>query len=201
MTRHLGIQTLTGGSDSDFFRKLCAHKNPKQLTPTKRDRLPVILALDPGHTTGIAILQGPRLLNYGQLNTTKLTSQSLTDLEALFQRSFQLAGELHSHLAVVIEDYRIYSWKSEEHEWSDVYVARLIGFIMSVCVRMNIEPTFRLAQNAKGFVTDEKLKRLGWYVAGWQHSRDAIRHVVYHALFDEAYINKLKRLSGTTEGR
>lgn len=194
MVRHLGIHSLNTGSDSDFFRKLCAHKNPKQLTPTKQGRLPVILAIDPGHTTGIALVQGARLSHYGQLDTTKLSTATLQRIEHLFELALTAADRHHSHLAVVIEDYRIYSWKSEEHEWSDVYVARLIGFIMSVCVRLNIEPTFRLAQNAKGFVTDEKLKRIGWYITGWQHSRDAIRHAIYHALFDNEYINKIKKL-------
>lgn len=196
MVRHLGLNSVN--LKSDFFMKLARVKNPKQIHQDSSGNVPVVLALDPGHTTGVAVLEGGILRYYGQIDTATLTMQSLQRIEYVFEKARALGGPGQIFFDVVIEDYRIYSWKSEEHEWSEVYVARLIGFIMSVCVRLGIKPTFRLAQNAKGFVTDDKLKTMNWYFPGWQHSRDAIRHAVYHVLFDNTYVERCSKLTHNT---
>lgn len=177
---------------SPFARKLIQVKNPNHLKHNN-----IVLALDPGYTTGIAVIHGDRLIMYGQMNTRKLDLLTYKDIERILDEYLSLWDintDIHTmcKFEMVVEDYRIYSWKSEEHEWSDVYVARLIGFIQAMCVQRSIEFRLRLAQQAKGFVTDEKLKKMGWYQRGLPHARDAIRHALYHTLFDNKYIGKDK---------
>jgi len=40
-----------------------------------------------------------------------------------------------------------------------------------------------MAQHAKQWWTDEKLKRFGIYPKGLKHGRDALRHLLYYMLF------------------
>ena len=177
---------------SPFARKLIQVKNPNHLKHES-----IVLALDPGYTTGIACIQGDTLRMYGQMNTRKLDLLTYKDIERILDEYLSLWDvntDIHTmcKFQLVAEDYRIYSWKSEEHEWSDVYVARLIGFIQAVCVQRGVTMHLRLAQHAKGFMTDDKLKRMGWYQRGLPHARDAIRHALYHTLFDTTYTGKDK---------
>jgi hypothetical protein len=47
-----------------------------------------------------------------------------------------------------------------------------------------------MAHQAKGFVTDEKLKAWGFYQKGVRHARDSIRHACYFLLFDKSLDQK-----------
>lgn len=112
---------------------------------------------------------------------------------------------------VVCEDYRIYAHKLERHTFSSVETLRLIGGIDMIChvgfswvekaglaggqgvsipksdlkLMEFYEPipiSYQMAVQAKGFVTDEKLKQWGFWKDGMRHSRDAIRHGIYYLL-------------------
>lgn len=87
---------------------------------------------------------------------------------------------------VIYENYRVYAHKLERHSNSEVYTLRLVGVIEYLCdVKHKIPYYNQMAQQAKGFVTDDKLKKWGYYRQGLRHARDAIRHGCYFLLFDK----------------
>jgi hypothetical protein len=91
---------------------------------------------------------------------------------------------------VVAEDYRVYSWKAEDHAWNELSTAKLIGAIEVMCSLNEWPLKMQMAQQAKGFCTDEKLQDWGLWVKGQKHARDAIRHGIYYLLFEVAQIHR-----------
>ncbi len=89
----------------------------------------------------------------------------------------------HIPKLVIIEDYRVYSWKAKEHSWSDMHTSRLIGAIETLCTFDSITPTKQMAGSVKGFCSDKRLREWGFWLTGQQHARDAVRHACYYILF------------------
>jgi hypothetical protein len=134
-----------------------------------------MLCLDPGETSGWAYFRGTELVSSGQIRTVndgKIDWDALTEL-------------LDNHLIarLVCEDYRIYEHKLTRHTFSPVLTLRLIGGIEYYANINELPITYQMAAQAKGFVTDAKLKTWGLYQEGMRHSRDAIRHGIYYLLF------------------
>jgi len=171
-----------------------------------------LLVLDPGETTGWCIFEKGYFKGCGQIETVSLSTDTHAkkgkkiinwqNLEELFcdqQPSF-----------VVCENYRIYAHKLERHSFSEVETLRLIGGIDMMCANGWMEReipgdgwddklwegdpcelgkyyqpvpiVYQMAVQAKGFVTDERLKEWDFWQTGMRHSRDAIRHAVYFLL-------------------
>ncbi len=160
-----------------------------------------VLALDPGVTTGYAVLSNDELADYGQHKNDDVA------LAARFIDELMVKWEPR---VVVVEDYRVYSWKQKQHAWSDLHTARLIGAIeLVVQLRpMNIALVKYPASSAKGFCTDERLMEWGYYQKGLRHARDAIRHACYYALFGDTKLwqqnptpRKGKKPDGSSKSR
>lgn len=133
-----------------------------------------LVALDPGETTGYAYFHNGELAEYSQLPTHRVR-KSIPILQKFIKDTTDL---------VVYEDYKVYGWKTESHAWESLHTPKLIGAIEAVCYITNT-PTFtQMAQQAKQFVTDQKLKDWGYYYEGLRHTRDAIRHGCYYMLFN-----------------
>lgn len=142
----------------------------------KQDSIPArTLCLDPGHTTGVAVFDKAKLTEALQVST-------IEDKQILWYNTFDLIKRTQPTL-VVCEDYKVYHKKLEAHSFSPVLTLRLIGGIEFVCHQLNIPIKYQMAATAKGFCTDEKLKRWGFWQTGLRHSRDAIRHGCYSLLF------------------
>ncbi len=149
--------------------------------PKHRQFKGTLLALDPGETTGYAVFEVdvltdiPKMLKYGELtcNPFKQGIDKLTAIIANTGPDF-----------IVLEDYRVYSWKTKDHSWSQLHTPRLIGTIETLCHQQKIPFRKQMAQHAKGFCTNEKLKDWDFYVKGKVHARDAIRHGLYYMLFN-----------------
>lgn len=140
-------------------------KAPKQL-----------LVLDPGHTTGWALFLNGRLAAQGQALTEAKGWQEIDDL---FEYAFPTM--------VLYENYRVYAHKLERHSNSEVYTLRLVGVIEYLSeVKYKVPFYNQMAHQAKGFVSDDKLKAWGMYKPGMKHARDAVRHGCYFLLFDKA---------------
>lgn len=135
------------------------------------------LAYDPGHTTGWAYFNEGELIDFGQLDTNELP-RSLA--------AFQAHLKKFEHTRVVIEDYRVYKWKTDDHAWSSLYTTQIIGMIETLCLMENCEFIKQPAFVAKSFATDPLLKEWGYWAAGQRHARDAIRHGCYHVIFGGA---------------
>lgn len=132
-----------------------------------------LLALDPGHTTGWSVFEKGELTAWGQAATM---DRGWGEINQLFHDI--------QPTALIYENYRIYEHKLARHANSEVYTIRLIGVIEFLCdVTFGIPRYNQMAQQAKGFVTDEKLKKWGMYKPGQKHARDSIRHGCYFLLF------------------
>jgi hypothetical protein len=143
-----------------------------------------VLALDPGETTGACVFDGPDLIDARQLSTGLMPDAAYTVYEYLSM--FRT-----SNAVVVIEDYRVYSWKTKDHAWAGLHTPRLIGAVEYIC-RYNLDQlplVKQTAQQGKGFCTDDKLKAWGVYQINQKHARDAIRHACYYLLFTIAKLH------------
>lgn len=137
------------------------------------------IGLDPGQTTGYAILNSSVLFKCGQLSTGTIGSHTYKQVEDLF------TGLKHiENVRVAIEDYRVYSNKSDSHKLAELHTPKLIGMIIGLCILYERPWHLRMAVEAKSFCMDQNLKKWGVYVEGQRHARDAIRHAVYSYIFD-----------------
>lgn len=141
----------------------------------------IIIALDPGVTTGVCV--------YANGNITKaFTIQA--DHEALYEFLFSYQPD-----TVVYErfDYR------PHQPVADLYPVELIGIIKLYCQRNGVDsvPQKQL-KGHRGFWTDDKLKALDLYKVGEQgHSNDATRQMLYYLTFtvgDQSFVQKLSAL-------
>lgn len=154
------------------FRELVERKRAKEDNFEFPARL---LCLDPGHTTGWAVFENGLLTASGQAATM---DKGWSEIDNLF-------NDVQPTM-VIYENYRVYAHKLERHSNSEVYTLRLIGVIEYLCdVKFGIPQYNQMAHQAKGFVTDEKLKKWGFYKRAEKHARDAMRHGCYFLLFDK----------------
>lgn len=130
-----------------------------------------LMSLDPGETTGWAFFEGGDLADSGE------TGPDDTMIE-----THDLIYDLEPDM-LVIEDYKIYGWKANTHQWSSLFTPRLIGAIELTCILYDIDIHKQMAQEAKGFCTNKKLKQWNYYKTGKPHVRDAIRHGCYWLVF------------------
>lgn len=152
------------------FEEILYKRRGKDFIPPAR-----LLSLDPGHTTGWCLYEDGKLTASGHAATL---AEGWTCIDSLF-RDIQPT-------MVVYENYRVYAHKLERHSNSEVYTVRLIGVIEYLSEIVHQVPHYnQMAQQAKGFMTDDKLKRWGMYQVGFKHARDAIRHGAYFLLFDK----------------
>lgn len=138
-----------------------------------------LLGLDPGETTGFAHFVGSQLMTCGQIVGTTVPGA--------YRQIRQAIQNIQPNL-VVMEDYKVYSWKTKDHAWQSLFTPRLIGAIECLCDTDEVLLVKRMAQEAKNFCTDDKLRTWGLWKEGQRHARDAIRHAVYHMLFHVAKI-------------
>lgn len=134
-----------------------------------------ILALDPGETTGLA-LWNPDEQNIllCQLETPDIP----TGYDKLWGIINYLSLSKPSLAHVRYEDYRVYGHMTEQHSFSHLHTARLIGAVEVACHLAQVRWSCCLAIHAKTFWTDEKLKLCGLYNPGLKHARDAERHLL-----------------------
>ena len=99
-----------------------------------------LLCLDPGETTGWALFRNGVLTGSGQFRVTS---------PAVFDRIFTKFKPTQ----LVVENYRIYPWRSKQHEWSEVPTLRYIGMIQYIAASRGIPVSLQMAQLAKVFAT------------------------------------------------
>jgi len=142
--------------------------------------LGTLIAVDPGETTGYAIFIDTHLRYYVQI-----ASKDIWEV-AKWLETF--TKKFHPKV-IVVEDYRVYSWRAKQHTWSDLFTPRLIGGLEVLCGMHDVPLIKQQPQVAKGFCTDDKLKSWGFWVKGQPHVRDAIRHGCYYILFNKQKAN------------
>jgi hypothetical protein len=141
-----------------------------------------VLAFDPGETTGVACIQNGCVLRYDQVVTKPVGPGAFILADII---------ELAEPAILICEDYKVYSWKSNEHKWASIHTLRLIGAIEYICHMRALQLHLEMAQVPKEFMTDDKLRGLGLYLTGKPHARDAMRHAVWYSLFKIVSVQQL----------
>lgn len=147
-----------------------------------------ILALDPGETTGWAIFDGDVSIMVSQEPTKSVVDganwlRERIEVGYTPTYTFNQPEKYLPYQHIRCEDYRVYEWKASDHSWSPVHTLRWIGAIELIADDAGIDLSFCMAQHAKGFWSDAKLKHFGLYPVGLKHGKDALRHLLYYLLF------------------
>jgi hypothetical protein len=152
-------------------------------TPGWKDhREKCLMGLDPGETTGYALWKpDDSYIELRQLQTNDVL-RGATRLDQEIGSNF-IAYGADDNLHIVMEDYKVYQWKVQDHAWDPLHTAQLIGATRYNAYRSGISCHMQMAVVAKRFVTDAKLEQWGLYSPGLNHARDAQRHLLHYFLF------------------
>jgi len=116
-----------------------------------------ILAIDPGHTVGLVVLEvvpdeAPMVLESQEVHF---------DLLDMFKYSVSLASWLYQvrPTAVVVEDYVVYATHATRHIGNQLFTAKLVGAIQALCATVIPPiPVVLLPAAKKGLWPDARLK-------------------------------------------
>lgn len=124
----------------------------------------MILAIDPGGTTGVAILS-PN----GTFNTHEISGgfDGMSDWLSTFGPSWCVDG-------VVIENFR----PRPGAKSTQMDAVWIVGVVKHLCRRSGMLLIVQEPGQAKSFADNSKLKSVGWYTVGEDHGRDAARHLL-----------------------
>lgn len=137
-----------------------------------------VIALDPGITTGVA------------LYTDWPNKYVKTDQLKEFHEGFFNYLVRNKPTEIVYESF-IYQRRNKV----ELYPVEVIGVIKLYAQTYNIPLFVQSASQAKGFMTDDKIKKMGLWVRGQKHGMDALRHLLYHLIItkgDKSWLDPLK---------
>lgn len=167
------------------------------------------VSLDPGETTGWTITLFPSYFEHESENTkpiviccqspTKTHRQAHDFLNKLGSLLYELtpkeieeeqewnhkfeALNYYNNWMFIIEDYRVYSWKSDDHKWASLFTPQWIGMIKEWCLTWGIRWHTQMAVSGKAWCTDDMLIKFQMYSRGLKHGRDSLRHMITTTLF------------------
>ncbi len=125
----------------------------------------VIVAVDPGGTTGLALWS----------RTVGLSLRELDDPAHAVDWLADIAGQIDYGIFVV-ERYIITPATAKMSQQHDAL--EIIGAIKYLVRKHGHDLVMQTPAEAKKFSTDAKLKNIGWYQPGQGHARDASRHAL-----------------------
>ena len=108
---------------------------------------------------------------------TRRTEKAHEALAILGRHEFKSAVD-----AVVVEEFRITASTGHKTRGGSMAAIEIIGALRWICHARGIPLVLQTPADAKRFMTDEKLRRLGWYRSGKDHARDAARHLALYLL-------------------
>jgi hypothetical protein len=126
----------------------------------------LILAVDPGVTTGWALYGGDKLQGSGESPIDPFLDMACQHIKNGFVK------------VVVCEDFIITTHTGRKSQ-DGRYNFEEIGVLRRECRLVRIPFELQMPSRALKFVDDAKLRRLDWYVKGG-HARDAVRHLVLY---------------------
>ena len=152
----------------------------EEIVKSRQGLLPEVrvLCFDPGETSGWALFEHCDLMAWGQI-TTKTPLQATQNFQAVIRQC--------QPQWVVIEDYRVYKNKVQEHANLDLVTPRNIGTIETLCTLHDplMPITKQMASVAKQFAYDRRLTNWGFNPKQAKHARDAVRHGCYFLTFSK----------------
>lgn len=132
----------------------------------------LIIGLDPGGTTGVAVF------NEKRMEFVKLAEIRVDELRELFR----LMEEYRPNL-VIVEEFALYPWKAKSLSFDRMIPAQVIGAVKAWCHDKGITVTEQPAA-ARKMVSNDVVKKMGVLKMGRgkHHARDAARHVLWYCL-------------------
>lgn len=133
-----------------------------------------VLAVDPGKMTGYAWhhIGGDPLVREGDFSAFLWAADKLLDLR-------------RDRVAVVCEAYQITERTARLGSQGGLgdphrhFSLEIIGALRFLCEKHGATfAPLQTARDAKSVVSNDLLKRFGWYTVGMDHGRDATRHLV-----------------------
>lgn len=131
----------------------------------------IVLAVDPGGTVGWAMLT---LDPAAPLQLEQVVAGQTPHLEFLDW----CHGSIAKDWVVLCEKFFITARTAQLSPEGTHKTLDTIGTLKSLCRWSGAFFAFQSANDAKKFVTDAQLKRLGLWRPGADHARDAVRHLV-----------------------
>jgi hypothetical protein len=129
----------------------------------------IIIGIDPGKTTGLAVYD----LVTQEMMGTQVTFDDFGDWLNL-SLSNLVAQRERSDILVVCEIFTLRSLKfAADAHWAMecAGAARYLAHAYDITFKM------QNANDAKNLVSNEKLRKAQWYIPGKDHANDAMRHV------------------------
>lgn len=148
-----------------------------------------VVAFDPGGTVGYAVLAPPLSLT--------VASEVRADDEDALQRAIECVVALAN--IVVVEEFRLYPWRSDKLSWDEGVTQQVIGRIRAECQKRR-KPVVMQPASVKRLVPNDVLKAADIDLRG-PHAMDAARHALYYAWHRLGYkdapevLDLLKRLA------
>ena len=125
----------------------------------------LIIAVDPGKTTGIAV--------YDATNKSLIGTEQIGDL---YDTITYIEDWMYT--TIVCESYTITPATMKKSRQN--YSLEMIGVLRYLTQKHDAKFLLQTPAAAKSFSTDDKLKRLDWYVPGQDHANDALRHLLLY---------------------
>lgn len=140
-----------------------------------------IVALDPGGTTGVSSIEFDE-------RTHEIREATLMQLGP---------HEHHTEIEDVIKDATIvvcegFEYRNNSRSGLVLVSKEYIGVVKAYCTNHNIRYEEQTAAQAKGFISDKALKRLGLYSSNAKHANDATRHLLYYIINGRAISESIR---------
>lgn len=145
-----------------------------------------IIGVDPGGTTGWGRVTVPRKSIFGDERGRILEwdagqlygpeEEQANELARIVRETQSLAYKVGP--AVVVEHFELRTNVRGDQVLSPVRLAAMISFLRFLGRMGDSQIVYQTAQMAKTTVTDDRLRRWGYWVKGQDHARDAMRHAL-----------------------
>lgn len=123
----------------------------------------MIIAIDPGNTTGIATYSG-----------TIFDSFELDEIGKVYSYLWNVKEQAN---AIIVEKFTINPTTHKKSRQDEPLM--IIGFVDGLTYLHRIPLTYFTPAKAKSFATDDKLKAVGWFrPTRGGHANDAARHLL-----------------------
>lgn len=134
-----------------------------------RDTL-CIVGIDPGRTTGYAIMLNGRLVDTAQVDRQ--------DVIAYLEAYLTTTLETHPGIEVIIACERFTIGHQTSRLSQQPAALEVIGLVRDLAQRLHVRFELQSPGDAKKVGSRETLKKLGWYVASTDHANDAKSHLL-----------------------
>lgn len=175
------------------------------------DGLHGVMSLDPGGTTGWAWFYAFNNPKYLKVKCGQISGRHHLDLIKMLDDKVESiewppddkTGMYGAYAELVCESFEFRQHRGEfNQDKIDLSSKEYIGVVELYSQMTGVPVTYQTASVAKHFISDDKLRRLGWYdlTKGMVHARDALRHLLYYLIvakkvrepFTDVWLEKVK---------